>query len=193
MAPLPPNSTNRLFFDYISGNLATSIRHTVAVRYDPADRDVGDVQEDFLNVLQALGASALREGWRVLGTRVQAAGAEVTLPVTTIVSLAGFVGSATGPYSRSVEAVEATFQGRSPTSGRRVDFSLYTAAFGVGDAFRYPVASSGFGATIAAALAELETASAAGSFLAIDGSAPSWYDYLNVQYNSYWESRIRRG
>lgn len=190
MPPLPANSTNRLFVDYLTGNETGSQQHTTSVRYNPVTLDVGDVQEAFLDVLQGIGAALFRTGWRVVGTRVQAAGSDISLPVTTIVSLAGFTGTASPTYTPRLEAVEMTFQGRSSVSGRSVDFSLYTAVIDVGPNFRY--ASGDVAAPwVATALAALRAGTTAGAFQAISGDAPIWYDYVNLNYNSYWERRLR--
>ena len=190
MAALPANSTNRLFIDYVTGNEAGSQQHTVSCRYDSATLDVGDVQEAFLDVLQGISAALFRTGWRVIATRVQGAGTAFSLPVTTIVSLAGFTGTASPSYQPRLEAVELTFQGRSPTTGRGVDFSLYTAVIDVGDSFRF---NSGSVAApwVATALTALRASTTAGAFQSIDGAAPIWYDYVNANYNSYWERRLR--
>lgn len=190
MAPLPQNNTNRLLFDYVTGDVATSQAHTCAVRYNPAERDVGDVQADFLSVLAGFGEGLFRVGWKVTGVRVQAAGSNFSLPVTMIASLAAFEGIASVGYTPKLEAVELTFQGRSTTSGRRVDFSIYNALFDVGDNFRFLEGSAG-ASWVADVLDAVRAASAVGSFLAIDLSAPTWYGYANANYNSYWERRMR--
>lgn len=191
MAPLPQNNTHRLFVDYVTGDLATSQEHTLAIRYNPSLRDVGDVQGDLLAVLNAFTAPAFRTGWKVTATRVQAAGSNFSLPVATISGLAGFVGTGGGAYFPRHETVEETFQGRSSTSGRRVDLSLYRAAGDVSENFRVVGGPSGLFLLVRLVAAALSAASAAGSFLAIDGSQAVWRDYMNQNYNSYWERRVR--
>lgn len=189
MAPLPANNTHRAFFDYVTGNSTTSREHTVAVRYDPARVDVADVQTRFLAVLQALTAANFRQGWRVIRVRIQAAGTNFSTPVSVISGLASFLGTATTPtYNARVEAVEWTMQGRSVSTGRRVDISLYTALADATGNFRYTAADL---SQVTATITALNTQSAAGAFLTIDGTAANWYAYFNANYNSYWESRSR--
>lgn len=191
MAPFPQNNTHRMFFDYVTGVTATSRAHTCAVRYNPGLRDVSDVQADFLALLNAFGPTLFRAGWKVTGVRVQSQGTNFTLPVTVISTLGAFIGTAGTGYDASLEAVEDTFQGRSPGTGRRVDLSLYRAHLQVSGNFRIIPGTGTVPTAVGAAVAVLNTRAPLGSFLAIDGLAPSWYGYMNQNYNSYWESRSR--
>lgn len=191
MAPLPANNTARMFFDYISGSLGTSRQHTVMVRYNSSLRDVSDVQADFLGLLNIFGAANFRAGWRVEGVRVSASGSDFSTPVTVIASLAAFVGTASPTYSGSAESVEDTFQGRSQSSGRRVDFSLYRALNLFSDNFRVNAGASALPLVVGNAATYLDGRGVAGSFLAIDGQAAVWKRYMNQNFNSYWEARSR--
>lgn len=191
MAPLPQNNTARLFFDYVTGNLVTSQEHTFAVRMSGSQGDIANVQERVRTVLAGMGSNSFRVDWRILGVRFQAAGTDFSNPVTLIPNLASFVGTGNPAYDARVEAVEDTFQGRSTTSGRRVDFSLYRALTDAPSNFRWLGGTTGFQAAVRAAVTALNASVALGAFLAIDGSAVVWRDYLNANYNSYWERRIR--
>lgn len=191
MAPLPQNSTARLFFDYVTGNATTSQEHTFAVRMSGTAGDIANVQERVRAVLIAMGTNSFRDGWRILGVRYQAAGTDFSNPVTLIANLVSFVGTSGGAYDPRMEAVEDTFQGRSTTSGRRVDFSLYRALSDAPSNFRWLGGTTGFPAAVRAGVTALNASVAVGAFIAIDGSAVVWRDYLNANYNSYWERRIR--
>jgi hypothetical protein len=191
VAPLPHNNTDLVYIDYVTGVSATSRQHTVQFRTAGGGISPLDVQDVFLDILNAIDDSLFRAGWRVTGVRSQGAGTNFSLPSAIIPALDGFVGVATGDYQAADEASEVTFQGRSPTSGRRVDFSLYTAVIGPGNNFRFLPSDPGLGTVVTNVLAVLTAASAAGIAVCIDGSSPQWYPYMNQNYNSYWETDIR--
>lgn len=195
MAPLPANNTDRVFFDYVTGNLSTSREHTCAVRFNLVDATVEAVQGIFLDLLGALGETNFRAGWRVLRTRVQYATTNVSLPYALDAALGAFVGTGGSPtYNARFETVEDTFQGRSSTTGRRVDFSLYRAMDDSESTFRVESGLSGLGVVVGQAVATLNTYAPTGVFIAIDGTANTiWYPYMNRNYNSYWERRSRLG
>jgi len=192
LAPLPQNNTARVFIDYVTGTGTDSKPHTVQIRHDGSETNVAGAQLAFLNVLEALGASLFRDGWKVTGVRSQEEGSNFSFPVPIISGLAAFEGTATGDYAPADEASEVTFQGRSFTSGRRVDFSLYTAVIGPGQNFRFTVADPSLGALVQDAIDALVEAGEGGIFLCIDGTVPSWQLYMNQNNNSYWEDQIRK-
>lgn len=191
MAPLPQNSTDRLFVDYITGETATALEHTLQVRMSGGQANVVVVQGRVLAVLNALTPIAFRLGWRVLRCRFQAQGTDFSIPVSVVPGLAAFLGSGGGDYQPRMEAVEDTFQGRSNVTGRRVDLSLYRAVTDAFSNFRVPNGPTGFPAAVGNAVANLNSSAGDGAFLAIDGNPPTWYQYLNQNYNSYWERRLR--
>lgn len=191
MAPLNPNTTGRVYFDYVTGNLATSQEHTVMMRFAVGSGfNLGDAQEEFLSILTAFGVAEFATGWRVTGVRLSQPLQDISLPFALIPSLAAFVGTG-GALGPSQEAREWTMQGRSFTSGRRVDFSFYGILEADPANFRINAGGSGFPALVALAQQRLTASSLAGYWVAIDGSAATWYGYLNMNYNSYWERRIR--
>lgn len=184
MAPLPPNSTGRVWYTYVTGLVSTSREHTVMLRIGT---EVTNDQADavMLSILEGFGAGAFREGWRILRADIAAAGSTFSFPYQPAAELLDFVGTAdiVVPYRASDEAIEDTCQGRSPVSGRRVDFSLYRAVGPIDTTFRY-------GMPLAVATA-LSVGSGSGVPICIDGEAPVWYTYVNQNYNSYWERRTR--
>lgn len=192
MPPLPQNNTARVFYDYVTGNEPTSREHTVQLRYN-ADGSIEEVHQLFTDVLTALTPASFRDGWRIVRARRQSIGVSFSLPTVLPPGLATFVGTGNSPYSPRFEAVESTFQGRSPSTGRRVDLSLYRANGDAVEDFRFEADGTLLGQAIGAAVAALTAGSAAGSGVTVDGSPAVWYPYMNENYNSYWETRSRRG
>lgn len=190
MAPLPENNTAVMFYDYLTGLNATSQEHTFQVRYPgPGTLPAAVHQAVDDLIVAAIGATRFAVGWKFVRARVRQAGSTVTLPAVLPPGLATFAG--TGPnLAADAEAREWTLQGRSPTSGRRVDLSLYGIALPNPANFRI---QAGGGATwLVNAVEALNVNSDAGNgFVAIDNSAANWYAYMNMNYNSYWERRIR--
>lgn len=197
MAPLPPNSTARVYFDYDSGSGANALNHTVQVRYiGPADNGVA-AQTAFLALLNAIGPGNFNAGWSVNTVRVAPFNQDFSVPVPLIAGLNSFVGTDGTPLASFEEALEHTFQGRSPSTGRRVDLSLYGISFLAGQVpgdYRVQEGASGIGLIVRNAVTALTNGvSANQSFVAIDGTGPVWYGYMNVNFNSYWERRKRLG
>lgn len=189
MAALPENNTNRLFIDYITGNQASSVEHTLSVRYrntvTPAD-----VQGDVYDVLNAIGTNAFSPGWRVLRARAQDALSDFSYPVSLVTALGAFVGDAGAVIPPREEPREWRWVGRSYADGRKVSFSLYGIIGTTPDNFRLPRGGSS-PAWVALSLNVL--AGMASSFITISGFSANWYSYVNVQYNTYWEAAVRAG
>jgi len=187
MAPLPANSTNRLFIDYVTGDQATSQEHTLGMRY-ASTATPQEAQESVAEFLSGVGAGTFKTGWRVLRARFQLAGGNVTLPVNLITTLGSFQGTSSGSLSSSSEAREWRWVGRSYPDGRRSGVSLYGLTATFPENFRYPLggASPPWIANSIGALLVAEP-----QWLGIGGDPILWYEYVNVQYNSYWERRLR--
>lgn len=185
MAALPPNSTARFWVDYVVG----ANEHTFMVRFNAATVSAFSVAETIADILGFV-QSSLPSSWVVLRARVAPAGSDISLPFSLAgTGLAGFAGTNINPLPSNQAPRELVYVGRSPTSGRRVRFSLYGGLFDTPPDYRF-----GPGETAFAALeifAALDAASQAGRFVAIDGSAADWYSYVNVNYNSHWESEAR--
>lgn len=186
VAALPQNNTTRIFFDYITGDLSTSQEHTVAVRLAPGV-DISSAQNYFYALLNAMGSARFNTGWRVLRVRVQAANSNFSVPAILSTNLTNFVGTG-GAATPTSEAVEWTYQGRSPTSGRRVDLSLYgVASISLNTQFRVSPTEAPW---LTGAIAVLQDTEGQ-AFITIDGTPANWYPYLNWNYNSYWERELR--
>jgi hypothetical protein len=189
MAALPSNSTDRWFLDYVTGNINTSKEHTMSVRLGP-DGGVDGAASFFLSMLNGIGAANLWAGWKALRLRHQAAGTNFSVPAGLGTTLAAFVGTGvTTGYTVVAEALEMTVQGRSYTTGRRGDISLYGVKFTPSD-FRY---AAGSGPTWNGQ-AWYDGINGLGQpAVTVDGSQLVFYPYVNFNYNSYWEGAIRRG
>ena len=101
--------------------------------------------------------------------------------------LANFIGSNGFALPEREEPKESIWVGRSPTSGRRTRLSLYGAVYDTPANYRF-----GPGESLLSGAGTIGDLNApANVFLAIDGSKPNWYTYVNVNYNSYWETAAR--
>lgn len=186
MAPLPANNTERWFLDYLTGNHATATEHTMMIR-TPSGTSAAAVCDKFFAMLNGVTAANLWVGWRPIRLRKSDIGTNFSTPQTISGSLATFQGSgAITGYAETIEALEVTAQGRSPSTGRRVDISLYghrVTALPTG--FRFTTAVGWVNSLIAALNA------GSPSIYTIDATTATWYPYINYNYNSYWERRLR--
>lgn len=184
LPPLPDNNTARTWFQYTTGDGIASQTHEIMFRFNQALAAPEDAGAALLAVLQSYGPGSFRVGWRVLAQRWSAAQSAFSVPVQPDPSLLAFVGTgSSAAYQARWEAVEDTLVGRSLTSGRKARLSLFRANGEADATFRFPM-----GAGLQTALSQ---GSGSGFILCIDGSAPSWYTYVNQNYNSYWEGEIR--
>ncbi len=190
MAALPQNSTPRVFFDYVTGSGTNAQQHTCAIRYNNAVATDTEVQQGFFSLLSSLGAAAgFRLGWRVVAVRLQAANSDFSVPTPLIANLSSFAGSSSASsfLTNRAESTQYRFDGRDFTTGRRVNLSLYGLALTPPDTFRLTRSTP----VVAAALDTLAAMALNGQLVTISNQPPSWYQYLNVQQNSYWESELR--
>ena len=182
MAPLPANNTRVHFFRYFTGRVS----HFFQVRSvgSASNETVFDAVQEFLDGL----APWLPEEWLLEGVSVRQAGADISLPLALPAGLAAFRGDDTSPEGEASEPKEFNFVGRT-AGGRRVELSVYGVQLPFVPSYRYP--ATGSGVPLSAAYDAL--ISNTGVFIGIDGLAASWYPYINVNNNSYWEARARRG
>jgi len=192
MAALADNGTARLWIDYVTGS--SGIEHTLKVR--PADGSQAGY-EAAMNTLGVvfglIGAVNFRQNWRVIRGRVAQQGSDISVVVPLVPALSNFVGTSTQTYSPDREAVQYGFIGRSPTTGRRVSMFLFGLRGTISlSTFRIVGGAAGdplWVQNVANALNGSENT----NIRTIDGSVATWYNYVNIQYNSYWERRIRIG
>lgn len=184
MPPLPPNSTARVTVFYTTGR----IEHQLTCRYEQPVTPAGAVQfvAQFLDELRPL----LPNQWRTLRATNQAAGSNLSLPLS-LDNLDGFAGSSTeGLVPADQEPKQVNFIGRGPSDGHKVRVGLFGMFVATTARFRLETPAY---SQLDGAVDVLNTASAAGAFITIGGQLATWYRYVDVQYNSYWETRARRG
>lgn len=181
MAPLPPNSTGVYFVDYATNG----IQHTLQVRYSPTAGIDGAAgyAELFINAL----ASVRHNDWSIIGARVRPAGSNITLPALPPSLEGAGTGTSLAPF---YNPRFVSFIGRGVVDGRRVRVNVFGLAVPQDDDYRL---TGPLGSPWSTAIAVLEAASAAGSFITIGGSDVEWYDYVNIGFNSYWERQARKG
>lgn len=182
MAPLPPNTTGRYWVDY----LANGREHTVMFRF-PAPGVDGDVPPAFVAAVSDFLQSMepfMPTDWQLLGARVSAPGSSVSLPGPAPAAVTG----AANPQPNEAPGY-ITFVGRSAT-GRRVRVSLLGAGVTpAGEAGTYNDyrATAAENAQVATAIAQLDEVASVG----IDGADVTWYTYVNLGYNAYWQRKVR--
>ncbi len=190
MAPLPQNSTGRVWIDYHTGGGTTSQQHTAMLRFSTA---LGGNPAGALAVLglilTAPGAGSYMTGWAADSARYANEGSDISLPGVLPASLVGFVGTGVGTITLEDQAREVKFVGRGPVTGRRASFSIYgllPSLFASKD-FRIDRAAENFVGEVLDVIDEMDT----GYLVSIGGDRATWYDYANWQYNSYWEGSLR--
>lgn len=182
MAPVPPNSTVTYFFDYTTGR----VEHTFQVRTNGAsEAEVFTAVSEFLEAV----SNILPTTWALRGARRRGLGAQFTLPVSLSPGLAAFEGESATALSEVEETREWVWVGRGTLTGRRVEISLYGLILTVPPSFRYSHVSG----PPSLGGAALVLRSNSGVFTTILGDNAAWYPYTNVNFNSYWEGRARRG
>jgi hypothetical protein len=177
MAPLPPESTARLWVDYNDGQHD----HTLLMRYAPS-AGLGPAMDAAAEFLGAVGPSLYLI--TVIGARAANSGSVISQPE----AWTGSSTYGTGAMPAVSAPVELCFVGRT-ILGRMAKWFVYGWKEGVPGAFRF---FPGDFAALDNGVAALRTAALAGTIVGIDGAIPSVYPYVNIQNNSYWETQARR-
>jgi len=177
MAPYSPLNTPRFWLDYSDGvnSHAMMFRFANISQLETIKDGVAAYLTNLSPVLFLL---------TVQGARYSAADSPVSLP--TIWGDAPTYGSGVMPDVQAPR--EIRFEGRT-VNGVRASWSVYGATPGTPDTYRW---SSEIIAEFSNALLQLQSMATDGLLVAVDLAAPQLYTYINVQYNSYWETR-RRG
>lgn len=180
MAPSPDTATSVYIVDYSfeGGQRQLQCRYLPVAGIDTA---LGYVQA-FLNQLLPV----LCTDWTILGARVRSAGSSITLPAVAPILSGAPSGGALDDFNRPRFH---SFIGRGNPSGRRARVYVYGIVGITPTAYRIP-------APLPEALEDARTvltAAQEGScFTDVDGDAVTWYEYVNVGYNGYWEKDARR-
>lgn len=187
------NVTHRVTFDYVSNSQAGyGKEHSIQLRIidtQQSDESIFTSGTAIISTfLNAVGAANLVAGWRVLRGRVSRIGTDFSLPMQLTPGLESFVGTGSvSGWSGDKEAVQWTWVGRSRATGKRTRLSIYGVKFtNLDPSFRVLPNEAAWVKTASDVL------TAAADLVTIDGTPAIWYDYVNVQYNSYWERKIRR-
>jgi len=177
MAPLPANNTARLFLDYNDG----LNDHTLMWRFNESFSSLSACKDALSAFLTALSPKLYL--WTVTGARASEQGSSVSLPTTWT----GDATYGTGTLPANQAPRELRWQGRSNT-GRRVSFSVYGCNLTTPDDFIIRIDDNpDFDATIA----QLILAADVSAWVAIDNNVPLVYQFIDVNYNSYWETQAR--
>lgn len=184
MTPLPVENTARLFVDYEVAN----VPHTMQLRVGPSAGAIA-VLDNLFYILDFVKTS-LPISWVITGVRRANAGSTVSVPISyTASELFGFTGTVAGTFPAVDHPRQLNWVGRSETTGRRVRLGLYGALITTPANYRLGPGETVFAS--AEVIAGLNVMAANGQALTIDGTAPRWYSYVNVNYNSYWETERR--
>jgi len=177
MAPFSPLNTPRLWVDYNDGvhDHSLMIRFLLAAGASAA---MGVAH----NLFQALDGSLYTIS--ILGARMAFADSPVSNPVTW----SGDATYGTGALPPAGAPKELCFVGRT-ANGVMAKWFVYGSSAAVPDSYRFFPGDVG---NLDAGVAAIRAGVTGGIVIAIDGAAPSVYPYINVQFNSYWESQARR-
>jgi hypothetical protein len=177
MAPLPPESTARLWVDYNDG----THDHSFLLRF-AAGAGVSNAMVAAAAFLDALDPDLY--AITIIGARTAAAGSVISTPVFWT----GGGSYGTGAMPPVSAPVELCFVGRT-TTGRMAKWFVYAWNRGMPGNYRF---SPGEFSSLDNAVTTLRAHVTAGTVVAIDGAEPSVYPYVNIQNNSYWETQARR-
>jgi hypothetical protein len=177
LTPLPQSNTKRYFLSY----LADTQRHHVQIRVADTVSDGAAITE-----LQALVTGILPQAYS--GTvfdilEVADSGSDIRNVVAGWTSQTGTLGSG---EPDNIRPYTYGFAGRSP-SGRKVKLFLFGMSYNQPDTWRFiPGAATDFDSFIT------QLNATADFYLAIDGTKPVWYDYINIAVNDHWV-KVARG
>jgi len=175
MAPLPEDSTARIFLTYsVAGQ-----EHTLMARYDAAATPTPDALMEVSNFLEAMDAMVYLSSF--VKAEVAAVGSNVRVPVAWP-GITEWGASAGDPDSAPFFW---SFTGKDIT-GRRFRVELFGRGHSDAQSWRlYAVDDT----SIAAAVAVLETEEAV--FLSIAGNTPIYNQYANRSVSQHWVGEIR--
>ena len=177
MAALPANSTDRFFLEYNDGQYD----HTLLVRWHASATTLSAVMASVDDLLTAM-ADGLYE-ITIKGARSSAAGSNFSFPVVWSGGASYGGGAMPGVFAPR----QWTLLGRT-TGGRRARFFFFGVEFDTPNSYRIPRAA---GNLVDDALAVIEAGQTAGIYLCIDGAAPIMYQYADINFNNYYEAKVR--
>lgn len=178
MSPSDPTDTGRFWLEYSDGIHP----HVQMWRYKEGTASLADVMTTIDAYLTALAPDLYT--LTILGAHYSGQGDHVSAPVTwTGASTYGAGGAApalSGPY-------ELRYEGRS-VPGKRGAIVQYGYSGGLSSTFRATIT---VGSVLDDALQVLIAGTSAGAPVAVDNNPMIWKTYVNLQFNSYWETKQR--
>jgi hypothetical protein len=188
MTPVPVETTERLWADYT----VLGREHTVMIRGQSMNFPQSGptvMQQDLWLILDHIKA-ALWGSFSVLRIRYAPAGSTITLPAYMSTELQDLRGVVASPPTAAEVPVEHIWVGRSPLDGRKSRFSLYGVVLRSGQ-FNQKYRLIGLDHVLLTTSCVALMNGITSSFRTITGSNATWYEYVNQNNNSYWESRAR--
>jgi hypothetical protein len=177
MAPLPENTTGRLWVGYGDGQH----NHELMVRYAGGATSPTGAMTWAAAFLAALAAELFV--LNITEARYAAAASNISIPITwTGASTYG-----TGAMPAVNAPRQICFQGRS-TGGRRVKWYIFGCKLETPNNYWLNRTAN---TSINDAYDLLAEAQDAGYFLSVDGLNPINYGYITFNFNSYWEQEVR--
>lgn len=189
MAPLPPNSTARLFIDYTS----MGVPHTLMVRI-PNSVTPGEALNYAFTISNVLVTRMLNTD-ACIGARYSNEGSNFSFPLDFDVN-PGILTAAGNIWGQDPESTFISIVGRSPASGRktRVEFfTPITTTVWPPDNRYNPGEAAPVDTFRENLLGVLNGTS--GPFIAaltIDGTGVVYNNYVNIAQNAYWQRKQRR-
>ncbi len=175
MAPLPPETTGRLFIEYTS----LGQEHVAVVRLGTTGTSLEAAA--VYGALAPLIAPFLPVEDAITGARYAAPGSNLSFPL----GVTPEPGTNTQTFDPDNKPEFISFTGRS-LGGRRTRFTIFTPAYNPDvDGYRVLDLTGGLGAL----RNELATNE---SITAIDGEPVIWNSYANAGYNAYFQRKQRR-
>lgn len=164
----------------------------MGIRFDEGSVSPFTVMADIADVFtNGTNEQHLFQGWRFLAAEVQGVGEIVRLPVTPPASLLAVLGAGQVAATPAEQAREVRFIGRGLGTGRKVTLSIYgieTPRIAEND-FRFIPTTPGLLGEFRDHMLFYSTSGTA--YITIAGESTNWYNYVNWQYNSHWETAQR--
>ena len=178
MAPINPNFTARALMDYAT----TNALHTLMVRYDENISTATDALGNIAALLTAI--DGLLTTLTIGSCKFYDASSDISQPV----AWPGDPTYGSGSEAAASTPLEMRFMARGG-DGRRVHWSIYGTNITVPGNYRI---ARGDNADVAAGIDSIEASFGNAVFLTITGNVPVMYQFVDVNFNSYWERQRRK-
>lgn len=177
MAPLPENSTDRVWLDYTDGHNP----HSLLVRHTGGQTNVGSVLAQINLFFGALAPQMYLI--TVTGARYSDQGSVFSFPV----AWEGPASYGTGAMPGSLAPRQLCYLARD-TTGRRVRWFVFGCKLETPNDYRFNLTEN---ADLAEAWNVISLAQQNNIFCTIAGVNPTLYSYIDVNFNSYYEAKTR--